>query len=220
MSKINSAYTGLREDVLNLVENRPCKNLLDVGCSTGVTLRYCKDLQIVESAVGIEGNVLAASEAKKYADYVLVCDLDAFTAVSLHEYRFDLIFLADVLEHTKDPEKVLLEILKLSTSDASVIISLPNVQHWTAVFNLLVGTWPQRDRGLFDKTHLRWFTLSSIQSLANACGLKVDQIRRNMRITDFPGARINRLARFTNFLPVRSFFTYQYVVRLKLATSN
>lgn len=210
-----ASYTGLRHDVLALLGSRSRKALLDVGCSTGTTLRHCLDMQIVERAVGIECDALAASEAGQYANDIFVCNLDDFVATSLGKYEFDLIFLADVLEHTKEPEQVLREILKLSAKDVEVIISLPNVQHWTAIWNLLTGRWPQRERGLFDKTHLRFFTLKSIYHLAASTGLKVEKIRRNMRITDVPVSKINRLSKFMDFWPIRPFFTYQYVMSLK-----
>jgi SAM-dependent methyltransferase len=215
LEEINTAYIGLRSDVISLLETKSRYALLDVGCSTGTTLKYCKDTHIVNLAVGLEGNTAAAAEAKKYADHVLVCDLDCFSATLLSCYRFDLIFFADVLEHIKNPDILLNEILKLATDDVEVIVSLPNVQHWTAISNLCFGKWPRRDRGLFDETHLRWFTLDSIRSLAATNGLRIEKIKRNMRIFDQPGGRINSLARIMNFWPVRSFFTYQYVVRLK-----
>ena len=44
------------------------------------------------------------------------------------------------------------------------------------LLNLLAGHWPQQDHGLFDRTHLRWFTRESMVALMQACGLVVHDI--------------------------------------------
>jgi 2-polyprenyl-3-methyl-5-hydroxy-6-metoxy-1,4-benzoquinol methylase len=150
-------------------------------------------------------------------DKVVNIDLDSFNSQSLDGETFDLIILADVLEHTKNPSAVLCEILKSATVDAEVIISLPNIQHWTAIKNLMIGRWPQLERGLFDKTHLRFFTLRSIHELLSGAGLQVEAIKRNYRIVDSPGGKVNRLSKLFALGPLKPFLTYQYVLRARLA---
>ena len=38
------------------------------------------------------------------------------------------------------------------------------------------GSWPRLDSGLFDRTHLRWFTLDDMVRLFNAAGLEVQSV--------------------------------------------
>ncbi len=209
-----AAYTGLRDDVFNLIVGNPVR-VLDVGCSNGTLLKLLKRQQNVKLAVGIELDPDLAEEAKQWADEVIISDLDGFKISQLEERQIDLIVLADVLEHTKNPQAVLQEILGAASKEAQIIISLPNIQHWTAIKNLLIGKWPQRERGLFDKTHLRFFTFESIQDLAESCGLVIEEVSRNYRITDAPDGRLNRFSRFLAFWPLRPFVTYQYVLRLR-----
>ena len=209
-----SSYTGLRRDVLALVEC-PVIRVLDVGCSSGKLIKYLKNNLNAEYAVGIECNPGFARQAACFADKVLIGDLDMFEWDKLEKEAFDLIVLADVLEHTKNPSFVLSEILKSATPEAQIIISLPNIQHWTAIKNLFIGRWPQRERGLFDKTHLRFFTKASIIELATTAGLDIEFISCNFRLIDDPKARINMFARFLAFGPFIPFFTYQYVVRMR-----
>lgn len=208
------AYTGLRSDVISMITAKPIK-VLDVGCSNGALLEYAKSQLGASFTAGIELDEQFAQEAARKADSVVRADLDDFRVEALGGGEFDLIILADVLEHTREPARVLSEVLKAGTFDAEIIVSLPNIQHWTAIKNLLVGKWPRRDRGLFDKTHLRFFTWRSIVDLATECGLKIESRRRNLRIMDSPGARINRLSWAFGVWPLASFFTYQYVVRLR-----
>ena len=39
-----------------------------------------------------------------------------------------------------------------------MLICVPNVEYWRLTERLLRGTWSYEERGLFDRTHLRWFT--------------------------------------------------------------
>ena len=211
------AYTGLRKDVVTMIRNQPSR-VLDVGCSNGALLEYLKKERGVRLAVGIEVDEHLAAEATGKADCIIVSDLNTFESSSLGYESFDLIILADVLEHTVCPRSVMKEVLKVASDDAQVIISLPNIQHWTAIKNLLIGKWPQRERGLFDSTHLRFFTYRSIIELAGACDLRIEAIHRICRIRDAPGGILNRFSGFLNVWPIRAYFTYQYVVSMRLVT--
>lgn len=213
-SNQKEAYTGLRSDVISLIKEAP-KRVLDVGCSNGLLLEYLKCHLNSTYVVGIEIEPELAKEASSRADCVIVTDLDTFSVSCLDEAQFDLIILADVLEHTKSPDSVLKEILKSAKANAQVLISLPNIQHITAIKNLLIGQWPQRERGLFDKTHLRFFTLSSIKDLAASANLEIEEITGNYRIVDAPWSRFNRLSKYLAVGPFKPFLTYQYVLRLR-----
>ena len=49
------------------------------------------------------------------------------------------------------------------------MVSLPNVRHWETFWQLgRRGTWPRRDVGIFDRTHLRWFTLRDAYAMLDA----------------------------------------------------
>ena len=210
------SYTGLRSDILSMISAKP-SYVLDVGCSNGIFLEYAKKGLGASYTVGVEIDSDLSREAMQRADQIINADLDCIKGEQIGIEKFDLILFADVLEHTKEPASVLREILKTGTQDVHIIISLPNIQHWTAIKNLIIGEWPLRERGLFDKTHLRFFTLRSIVTLAEECGLKVEKVHRNYRIMDSPSSCINKLSRYVGFWPFASYFTYQYVIRLRRA---
>ncbi len=208
------AYTSLRRDIIKMIVEKPT-NVLDVGCSSGVLLEYIKQVLGAELTVGIEVDEAFANEASGRIDQLIQCDLDSLCDDVLPRRTFDLIILADVLEHTKNPATVLATILKSATDEANVIISLPNIQHWTAIKNLIMGEWPARDRGLFDRTHLRFFTFKSIRQLADESGLTIVSVGNSFRILDRRGGFVNRYSRRLDLWPVRRYFIYQYVVSLK-----
>lgn len=209
------AYTGLRRDIISLIGEGNVNKVLDVGCSSGVLLEFLRRERGASYTCGIEVDEAFAQIARSRAHEVIVQDLDSFRRQDLSCFDFDLVIFGDVLEHVKDPLRVLNEIMGASKKDADVVISLPNIQHVTAIVNLLAGRWPQRERGLFDKTHLRFFTWKSIEDLADSAGLEIMAVKRNVRFVDHPDRRINRMAAMLAFGPWRDYLTYQFVVRLR-----
>ena len=87
---------------------------------------------------------------------------------------FDRVLFGDVLEHLRDPEPVLRWARELVAANGRVVVSLPNIGHWTARRQLVRGRFPQADHGLFDRTHLRFFTLASARELVERAGLAVE----------------------------------------------
>lgn len=203
------SYTSIRHDVLRLIQNPP-RRVLDVGYSNGALSAEIKNWFPDVYVVGIEYDETLAKEARQRLDRVIVADLDVPKDRKFTDEGFDLFIFADILEHTKSPKLVLNDLLNLAAPDAEIILSLPNVQHWTALYEILSGSWPERDRGLFDRTHLRWFTKKSIFSLALDCELSIVSIERNFRILDRPCGRINRWSRYAAYLPFKNFLTYLF----------
>ena len=56
------------------------------------------------------------------------------------------------------------------------LVCIPNVQHWSVMGQLILGHWPQQDAGLFDRTHIRWFTLRDMHTLLQGSGLVVEKV--------------------------------------------
>jgi 2-polyprenyl-3-methyl-5-hydroxy-6-metoxy-1,4-benzoquinol methylase len=150
--------------------------VLDVGCATGylaaeLTRRGC----VVD---GIEYDPVAAEQARAHCREVVTGDLEApplRAAVErmLAGARPDVVVCADVLEHLRDPWAVLAWLGTLLAPGGRAVISVPNIAHWTARRALLRGRFDYADYGLFDRTHLRFFTRASAAELARRAGLAV-----------------------------------------------
>jgi hypothetical protein len=92
------------------------------------------------------------------------------------------------------------------------VISVPNVRYWETFVQVgLRGVWPHRDDGLFDRSHLRWFTLADAHSLMLQAGLQVTRVspRYRLRPSDWRTERQGR--RFAR-TPLAPFFVFQYVI--------
>ena len=160
----NLSYVGLRDDVFNLVPDNINK-VLDMGCSIGALGEHIKRKNNNVEVVGVETDKQMAKVTKGKIDRVIMEDIERINLIDYFQYNyFDCIIFADVLEHLKDPWAVLKNVTNFLTNSGFIITSIPNVRHYTTIFNLLFrGNWPYRGRGIHDKNHLRFFTFKNIK---------------------------------------------------------
>lgn len=210
-SRVES-YTTARSDLVPLLP-LTAGRILDVGCSNGAFGADVKR-RLGSTVVGIEIDPDFAREAAQRLDRV-VCD-DALAALAaLRGERFDCVVCADVLEHLVDPGAVLTALRGLLAPRATVVVSLPNVRFYDTFVQLGVrGWWPERDRGVHDRTHLRWFTDANARALFSRTGFDVVRSSANYRLRDRPDARINRVASHFARGPLRPFLAYQLLYQL------
>jgi 2-polyprenyl-3-methyl-5-hydroxy-6-metoxy-1,4-benzoquinol methylase len=83
---------------------------------------------------------------------------------------------ADVLEHVPVPTAMLNRLLATYLSaGGTAIVSLPNVAHWYVRASLLLGRWEYADKGILDRTHLRFFTARSAARFLADAGVRVQR---------------------------------------------
>jgi methionine biosynthesis protein MetW len=145
--------------------------VLDIGCATGYLAARLRERGCV--VVGLEPDPQAAAAARAHCSAVIEGDIEEpATRAQLPSDRGVIVF-ADVLEHLRDPLDTLAFGRTLLAPGGRVIVSLPNIAHWTARRALLRGDFPYADYGLFDRTHLRFFTRDSAHALAHDAGYTV-----------------------------------------------
>lgn len=217
-----AAYTTPRPDVFAFVPPR-ARRVLDVGCSNGALGRSLKTAQPGRSVWGIEFDTRFATAASLHLDRVLTADLNQFDwGAALGDSSFDCIIFADVLEHLVQPERCLAQALRHLNAGGCVVISLPNIRHLSALRAIFFGgVFPRRDRGIFDRTHLRWFTIKDAYRLLGECGLHVSDVSFALRWGDTGGGRMNRIlnrvpAAMRKWAPVRELLTYQMCLRAEV----
>ena len=204
-----------REDILKVIPQNAIGNVLDVGCATGVLGKALKE-KGAKRVVGIEINQLLANEARKNIDEVHCCNLENYAPLFKNK-EFDLIICADVIEHLARPEVFLAQYLPFVKVGGYLVASIPNVQYYFVIWSLLQGEWKYCDRGIFDRTHLRFFTLKSIKRFFHACGLEIVNIERNYRLREQYCSH-PRLAQFLSVGMLKNFFTFQYVILARKRT--
>ncbi|MFX4263647.1 class I SAM-dependent methyltransferase [Pelotomaculum propionicicum] len=211
----NISYIGVRDDILNLIPS-DVKKVLDVGCSIGKLGEQIKSRYSAE-VVGIELDKKMGEVALVKLDKVIIGDIELLELDSILEVKyFDCIILADILEHLKNPWIVLKKIIKYLSDEGIIILSIPNVRHYSTIIELLVkSNWPYRDRGIHDKSHLRFFTLKNIRELLNYANLTATHIERNYRIIEKPFYAVNRFSKYLTLFIFKDLLTFQYLIIAK-----
>lgn len=203
-----AAYTGARPEVQALVPSS-ARRVLDLGCATGALGAGLKERGGVE-VVGVELDPALAGEAEQRLDRVVVGSVDELEPGL---GRFDAIVAADVLEHLADPWTALRNAVALLEPGGTVVVSLPNIRFFETFWQLGIrGRWPRRDQGVFDRTHLRWFTLRDARDLLEQAGLEVVDAVPLIRVRP-KGSRFDRLFGWLAHTPLQGFFAFQYVLR-------
>lgn len=148
------------------------QRVLELGCGEGFFSE--KLAQRGNAVTGVD-----ALENPKHAcsmeDY-LRADLSRGLGAALEPLRrkrFDKILMMDVLEHLERPEKVLADCLTLMTEQTQALISVPNVANITVRLSLLFGVFRYTERGILDKTHLRFYTRGTARRLLREAGYEV-----------------------------------------------
>jgi 2-polyprenyl-3-methyl-5-hydroxy-6-metoxy-1,4-benzoquinol methylase len=210
--EFNSSYIGLRNDLVSEITGTN-KIILDAGCATGANGKYLLDKGIARKVYGIEMDPQMAAEAQKTYEKVFIANLDDDAVFDeLNKIQPDVIICGDVLEHLDDPWKVLKKFSDILSADGNIIISLPNAQHIDVFIHLFIkNTWPLNTRGIFDKTHRRFFTFSDIKSLVGQADLKIIKINHNFRYRDRLDSKFPVYGFLLRAL-FKRWYTFQYVV--------
>lgn len=145
------------------------RRLLDVGAADGLLSRHLTARGWRVTA--IEADPAAARAGEAHCDRMVVADLDR--AVPDLGGPFAAIVYGDVLEHLARPLPVLRALNRELGPDGDVLLSIPNVAHLWVRLSLLAGRFEYAERGILDRTHLRFFTWRSLRGLLADAGLRV-----------------------------------------------
>jgi glycosyltransferase involved in cell wall biosynthesis len=191
-------------------------DILDLGCGSGFLAK--KLAERGHRVVGIDYHDSAAARWACLEFYV--ADLDQDLAVP-PDRLFDVIVLADVVEHVSDPERLLLRALRRLRPEGRIVTSTGNVGNFFIRFSLLAGRFAYTERGILDRTHRRLFTLSSFARLLTECGMRIE--KRRVAPIPFeniiPGwGRLTDTLAFLNMVGAwvwPGMFAYQVIVQAK-----
>jgi 2-polyprenyl-3-methyl-5-hydroxy-6-metoxy-1,4-benzoquinol methylase len=144
--------------------------ILDLGFGAGQLARriraHCRYL------AGIELDPDAAREGATFFDDAVTGDLFEGVSGPWRE-RFDVIVAGDILEHLPRPERLLALLGPLLAPGGVLMLSLPNVANVTVRATLALGRFPYVDRGILDRTHLRFYTRASARALLADAGYAI-----------------------------------------------
>ena len=149
------------------------KRVLELGTGPGSITRFLKDNGC--RVTGLELDEEAIEIVTPYCERIYRCNLNdpAWPSIVSDYSRFEVIVLADVLEHLYDPWEVLKSVHGLLADDGYVVVSLPHSGHNSVITCLLRGDFDYQPWGILDKTHIRFFGIKNIATLFAEAGLKI-----------------------------------------------
>ncbi len=149
------------------------KRVADFGCYTGAMAKVLKERGCY--VVGLEIDPQAAALARLVCDRVIETDLDTVRMSEVFENeRFDVALFGDVIEHLKDPKRLLIDVREFLNPGGFIVVSVPNVAHASVRLALLKGEFNYEELGILDDTHLKYFTRKTIADLLESAGYVVE----------------------------------------------
>jgi len=162
--------------IAHILKNvRPNSTVVEFGPASGYMTQYLKESLGCKVTI-VELDYTDGLEASKYADESLIGypdgDIEMWQWINFHPV--DHVIFSDVLEHLRDPWKVLARAAKITKDDGSIFISVPNVGHNSVIIDLINNKFTYRKTGLLDNTHLRFFTRESLTQMVVDAGLIIE----------------------------------------------
>ena len=162
--------------------------VLDLGCGTGALGRWMQ----ANGGCTMDGVTLSEQEAQiAQASYrqIVVGNLETI-ALKAHfpTQQYDFIVCADVLEHLTSPERILAQCRSLLSPHGALLVSVPNASYAGLIAELMQGRFEYRDEGLLDRTHLRFFTRTTLLEFLSKNGWPaqtLDPVRRELHSSEF-----------------------------------
>jgi glycosyltransferase involved in cell wall biosynthesis len=156
------------------------QEVLDLGCGQGhVALELAKNGNRVSGVDRV--SPLEPSPFEQYHS----ADLDDGirpVIEALGGKQFSRVLLLDVLEHLRNPHTILQECHQVLEPGGQLIVSVPNVANITVRLMLLFGRFNYTERGILDKTHIRFFTRKTARRLLEEQGYTI----RTEKLTVMP----------------------------------
>lgn len=150
------------------------KHVVDVGSASGALAKAYKQLNPECCYVGIEIDKEYAALSARYCDRVILGNIETLSNDEFNGlFPADCWIFGDALEHLYDPWSLLKKIRGRLETHACIVACIPNAQHWSVQAYLNSGQFRYQDNGLFDRTHIRWFTRITINEMFESCGYKI-----------------------------------------------
>lgn len=148
------------------------KTVLDVGCGPG----YLSAL-LADRGYNVTGVEQSGPYTASFPSNVRLIEADLEAGLPPLPGKYDYILCADILEHLRRPDRLLEQLRNALAPGGALIASLPNSGNIYFRLNILFGRFPQDDKGLFDRTHVRFYMWSGWVDLFRSAGYDIHSVQ-------------------------------------------
>ena len=163
----------LRAD-LSLIEPwvKPNSRVLDLGCGSGIFLKYLKDTKNVHG-YGLEINPEKITACIQKGVNVIEQNLDKGLA-NFDDNSMDTVVMTQALQAVQRPDQLLDEMLRIGQQ---AIVTFPNFGHWsTRLYLLLKGRMPMSEtlpHNWYDTPNIHLCTFRDFEVLCHEKGIRI-----------------------------------------------
>jgi SAM-dependent methyltransferase len=220
--RLKQAENSSHSIVLHWLERMPSGRVLDLGCSSGLLAERVRAFG--HRVTGVDMHPLPGVTER--VDRFLEADLDRGLPLGIDdEGPYDVVVAADVLEHVRDPERLLKEVRSVLVPGGTLIVSVPNFGHWYPRVRTAVGLFDYDQRGILDRGHVRFFTRRGLFDLVRRSGFTITGQRATglpFEVLSAGDGRVGHGLRAADRLAVGAWptlFAYQFVIRCETPTA-
>jgi 2-polyprenyl-3-methyl-5-hydroxy-6-metoxy-1,4-benzoquinol methylase len=174
-AKPASYFSQARADFVDRLPRDASAQILEIGCGTGATGALALSEGCCGRYVGVELCESVAAQARDVLSDVITGNVETMD-FDWQPAQFDAIMFSEVLEHLVEPGAVVKRLARYVRPGGLLLASSPNIAHWRVIRELVMGRFTLADQGVFDRTHLRWFTPDTFAGLAENAGFDVEEI--------------------------------------------
>lgn len=172
--KQTPAHNTVNTDLMGLIPAE-ARRIVEVGCMHGAMARAYREAHPGIHYVGIDIDPGYAQVAAQFCDRTLGADIETLPAEEFRSlFPSDCWIFGDCLEHLRDPWRIVRMVRESIAPDGCLLACIPNAQHWSVLMRLATGQFRYEDSGLLDRTHIRWFTRTTMIEMFTQAGWRIE----------------------------------------------
>ncbi|MBO7299425.1 MAG: homoserine O-acetyltransferase [Kiritimatiellae bacterium] len=167
-----------RKDYDQLIKMLPenTSSVLDVACANGMLMSYIKSKNSDVKCTGVDIDLEQINHALAKNDNAVLANVDAGLEI-IPDNAFDCAILSESLQVMREPDKVLLELLRIAPT---AIVSFPNFGMWSVLASLMFrGKMPKTKRLPYEWYNTPNIHLCTIRDFVQLCkdkNIKIEKV--------------------------------------------
>ena len=151
------------------VSVKPGMKVVDIGCGDGGYSNFCSRRGADVTFIDIQESKVRELEArlKDIAKGRITGIVSECNPIPLPNDYADLVISTEVLEHVRDPEAVLREIVRIGKPDALYLLTVPDARGENLLKTMVHPSYFE------EPNHIQIFTSDDFERLVLSCGLEI-----------------------------------------------